>query len=66
MKYTGERVREIRRNMGIPVKTFLAELEINPNVFFKKERGDVKFSLIEAYKISKMFSKPIEDIFFTV
>lgn len=65
MKYTGERVREIRNTMKIPVKAFLGELEIQQAAFFKKEKGHIMFNLIEAYKISKMLNCTIEEIFFT-
>ena len=62
--YTGENVRKIRNDLDIPIKTFLSELGINQSTFCKKERGQLKFNLVEAYKIAKLFQKTIEDIFF--
>lgn len=33
--------------------------------YYKKESGNVKFSLLEAKKISDFFNIPIEEIFFS-
>ncbi|MFT9495817.1 helix-turn-helix transcriptional regulator [Anaerosolibacter sp.] len=39
-------------------------LGISPNTYHRKETGISEFTLSEAKKISTLFKKPIEDIFF--
>lgn len=38
----------------------------SPNAYSRKEKGERKFTLDEAEKISKFFNLPIEEIFFNL
>lgn len=56
-----KQLREFRQRNKIPVKEFMNFLESEYEyTYFRKEQGKIKFSLKEAYDISKAFNIPIE------
>lgn len=55
------KLRKFRQENKIPVKNFLKFLGSEYDItYFRKEQGKNKFSLKEAYRISKAFNIPIE------
>lgn len=55
------KLREFRQKNKIPVKKLLKFLNSEYEyTYFRKEQGKAKFSLKEAYEISKAFNIPIE------
>lgn len=55
----------MRKEQNITVKHMAELLELkSPSSYWKKENGDVSFSLNEAKKISIFFRKTIDEIFF--
>lgn len=58
------KVKELRRKNNIKLNEMAVLLEMSTANYSKKENGLVKFSLIEAKKISDLFHMQIEDIFF--
>lgn len=55
------KLREFRQKNKIPVKNFMKFLDSEyENTYFRKEQGKIKFSLKEAYEISKAFNIPLE------
>lgn len=55
------KLRKFRQENKIPVKKFLKFLGSEYDItYFRKEQGKYKFSLKEAYDISKEFNIPIE------
>lgn len=55
------KLRKFRQENKIPVKSFLKLLGSEYDItYFRKEQGKNKFSLKEAYDISKKFNIPIE------
>lgn len=65
MCYTGGKVREIRRELKLSQADLAERIGITKDKLSRRERGEFKFQLIEAYRISKIFGKSIESIFFT-
>ena len=61
-----ERLRKIRIERGFSNPKGICELlELSTNsAYYKKETGDIKFSLEEAVKLAKFFKMPIEKLFF--
>ena len=60
-----ERLRKIRKEKNIKVKEILDVLGLETEgAYYKKETGNVPFTLEEGRKISILFQMPIEDIFF--
>ncbi len=56
-------IKEFRKSKGLK-QEYMADLIKTSKVnYCKKENGLVKFSLDEAYAISKRFGEPIESIF---
>ncbi|MBR1884266.1 MAG: hypothetical protein IJ809_04970 [Clostridia bacterium] len=54
-------LRKFRQDNKIPVKEFLKFLGSEYDVtYFRKEQGKCKFTLKEAYDLSKNFNIPIE------
>ena len=54
-------LRKFRKENKIPVKNFLKFLNSEYEItYFRKEQGKNKFSLKEAYELSKEFNIPIE------
>lgn len=60
-----EKLKEIRTQKGYSIEEMADVIEKSPCTYFKKENGDVKFSVNEAIKISKFLHKKVENIFFT-
>lgn len=58
------KLKELRESNKIQQKQMAKLLGISPSNYLKKESGTVRFSLIEAKKISDYFKIPIEKIFF--
>lgn len=58
------KLKNIRKEKSIKQSEMAKILGISDSNYFKKECGMVKFSLIEAKKISDFFKIPIEEIFF--
>ncbi|WP_414150341.1 helix-turn-helix transcriptional regulator [Acetobacterium carbinolicum] len=59
------KVRELRENRGYTQDDMAEKLGLkSKNAYSMKERGERKFSLEEANKISLIFEMPIEQIFF--
>lgn len=55
------KLRKFRQKNKIPVKKFMKFLDSEYEyTYFRKEQGKIKFSLKEAYEISKAFNIPIE------
>lgn len=60
-----ERLRELRTNNGYILQQMSNLLGYSsPNAYARKEKGERRFTIEEAMKISKLFKKPIEEIFF--
>lgn len=60
-----ERLKEVRTKKGYSIEQMAEVIQKSPCNYFKKENGDVKFSVNEAIDISKFLKKKVEDIFFT-
>lgn len=58
------KLKKLREKQNIKQSEMAKILGISDSNYFKKESGMVKFSLIEAKKISDFFKVSIEDIFF--
>lgn len=58
------KLKYIRESNNIKQKELAKLLDISPSNYLKKEAGVVRFSLIEAKKISEYFNMAIEEIFF--
>ncbi len=60
-----EKLRELRLEKNISAETLAEVLSLETKAaYYKKEVGSVKFTLVEAKKISDFLGLPIEDIFF--
>lgn len=55
---------EMRKKKGIGTKVFMELLHVTRPTYLKKEKGDTRFSLVEARLISKFLGDTIENIFF--
>ncbi|WOV83518.1 helix-turn-helix transcriptional regulator [Sporosarcina jeotgali] len=56
-------IREIRMEMGLTQDELSESLEVSRQTIISLEKGRYNPSLILAFKISKLFDRPIEDIF---
>jgi len=56
-------VKKFRESLGLRQEDFAAIINVSKVNYSKKENGKVKFSLDEAFLISKHFNKPVEFIF---
>lgn len=59
-----EKLKEIREKKGYTIEDMAGVIGKSPCNYFKKENGEVKFSLNEAIEISKFLKCKIEKIFF--
>lgn len=60
-----KKLREIRNKKSIPIDTFKNLLGLKTKAaYYKKENGNVKFTLNEAKIIADFLKLPIEEIFF--
>jgi DNA-binding XRE family transcriptional regulator len=57
-------VRKIRLEKNISAQVVINALGITHCTYYKKELGQLRFSLLEAKVISNLFDMSIEDIFF--
>lgn len=56
-----EKLRKFRQDNKIPVKAFLKVIGSEYDItYFRKEQGKNKFTLNEAYNLSRKFNIPIE------
>lgn len=53
-----------RCRKGLKQKDVAEYLGITKGTYSKKENGQIKFSLVEAYKLSKLFGTSVENLFF--
>lgn len=60
-----ERLKEYRKAKGYSLEDMAKVISKSPCIYFKKENGDVKFTLSEALAIAKFLKKKVENIFFT-
>ena len=56
-------IQSFRESLNQAQESFGKIIGVSKVNYSKKENGKVKFTLIEAYKISNHFKKPIEEIF---
>ncbi|MCM3758771.1 helix-turn-helix transcriptional regulator [Sporosarcina aquimarina] len=56
-------IREIRMEMGLTQDELSESLEVSRQTIISLEKGRYNPSLILAFKISKLFNRPIEKIF---
>lgn len=60
-----EKLRRIRREKGIKAIEISEKLGLNTEgAYYKKETGQVPFTLTEGKIIADLFNMPIEEIFF--
>lgn len=59
-----EKLKKIREKKGYTIEDMAQIINKSPCNYFKKENGDVKFSVNEALKISKFLKCKVEEIFF--
>ena len=59
-----EKLKEIREKKGYTIEDMAQIINKSPCNYFKKENGDVKFSVNEALDISKFLKCKVEKIFF--
>ena len=61
-----EKLREIRKQKGVSAKDISEKIGLKTEgAYYKKEAGNVPFTLEEGKIISDMVGLPIEEIFFT-
>lgn len=58
------KVKELRLSKGLQQEEMARALSISLSNYSKKENGKIRWSLVEAKRISEIFQKPIEVIFF--
>ncbi len=56
-------IRQFRESLNMSQEQFAVIIGVSKVNYCKKEKGQVKFSLNEAYKLSNHFKQPIETIF---
>lgn len=59
-----EKLKQKREEKGYTIEDMAEVINKSPCNYFKKENGDVKFSVNEAIKISKFLKCKVESIFF--
>ncbi len=59
-----EKLKEIREKKGYSIEEMAQVIGKSSCNYFKKENGDVKFSVNEAIKISRFLKCKVEKIFF--
>lgn len=59
-----EKLKELREKKGYTIEDMAQLINKSPCNYFKKENGDVKFSVNEAIEISKFLKCKVETIFF--
>ncbi|MBO5610623.1 MAG: helix-turn-helix domain-containing protein [Eubacterium sp.] len=56
-------IKQFRESLNMSQEQFASIIGVSKVNYCKKENGQVKFSLNEAYKFSNHFKQPIEKIF---
>lgn len=59
-----EKLKEVREKKGYTIEDMAQVINKSPCNYFKKENGDVKFSVNEALQISNFLKTKVEEIFF--
>lgn len=59
-----QRIRQERIERGINAQVFADLIGVNVPTYYKKEAGDLRFSLLEAKKIADYLSASIDELFF--
>ena len=59
-----ERLKAVREQKKYTIQDMAKIIDKSPCNYFKKENGEVKFTVSEAIKIAKVLKKRVEDIFF--
>ena len=59
-----EKLKELRERKGYTINDMANVISKSPCNYFKKENGNVKFSVNEALKISDFLKMKVEKIFF--
>lgn len=59
------RLKQIRLESGLTCQQMANKLKITKGTYNKKENGKMTISLRDAQRISKIFGRTIDDIFFT-
>lgn len=59
-----EKLKEKREGKGYKIEDLAKVINKSPCTYFKKENGDVKFSVNEAIEISRFLKCKVESIFF--
>lgn len=59
-----EKLKKMREKKGYTIEDMAQVINKSPCNYFKKENGDVKFSVSEAIKISKFLKCKVEKLFF--
>jgi DNA-binding XRE family transcriptional regulator len=59
-----EKLKMVREQKKYTIQDMAKVIGKSPCNYFKKENGEVKFTVSEAIKIAKVLKKKVEDIFF--
>lgn len=59
------KLKEYRKTKGYSLEDMGKVIGKSSCIYFKKENGDVKFTLSEALAIAKFLNRKVENIFFT-
>jgi DNA-binding XRE family transcriptional regulator len=59
-----EKLKEVREKKGYTIEDMAQVINKSPCNYFKKENGDVKFSVNEALEIADFLKTKVEKIFF--
>lgn len=59
-----EKLKELREKKGYSIEDMAKVIKKSPCNYFKKESGDVKFSVNEALEIADFLKTKVEKIFF--
>ena len=59
-----EKLKNLREKKGYTIEDMAQVIDRSPCNYFKKENGDVKFSVSEAIEILKFLKCRVEDLFF--
>jgi putative transcriptional regulator len=63
-KKINKRLRQLRKLKQIKASHIYNILGMEKTLYYRKEKGLIKFSLAEAKKISEILAESIDDIFF--
>lgn len=60
-----ERLKQLRIESGLTCQQMAKQMGLTKATYYKKEQGQIKISLFDAKKISKILGHSIDNIFFT-